>query len=77
MGLSAVQRLTWEQSVRTADTMLSTDLLAAFVCVAEHLSVNAAARELGLSKSVVSKRLVQLESHVGATLLTRSSSRCH
>ncbi|MFL5288986.1 MAG: LysR family transcriptional regulator [Rhodopila sp.] len=31
--------------------MLSTDLLAAFVSVAEHLSVSAAARELGVGKS--------------------------
>lgn len=52
---------------------LSTDMLAAFVRVAEHLSISAAARELGVAKSVVSKRLVQLEAAVGATLLTRST----
>jgi DNA-binding transcriptional LysR family regulator len=53
--------------------MLSTDLLAAFISVAERLSVSAAARELGIGKGVVSKRLAQLESHVGATLLARST----
>ena len=54
---------------------LSTDMLAAFVRVAEHLSISAAARELGLAKSVVSKRLAQLEAAVSATLLTRSTRR--
>ncbi|GCL64025.1 LysR family transcriptional regulator [Pseudaquabacterium pictum] len=54
---------------------LSTDMLAAFVQVAEHLSVSAAAQALGVSKSVVSKRVAQLEQAVRATLFARSTRR--
>lgn len=50
-------------------------MLAAFVRVAERLSVTAAAQELGLAKSVVSKRIAQLEQALGATLLERSTRR--
>ena len=54
---------------------LSTDMLAAFVQVAEHLSVSAAADALGVSKSVISKRVAQLEQAVRATLFARSTRR--
>lgn len=50
-------------------------MLAAFVQVAEHLSVSAAAQRLGVSKSVVSKRVAQLEQAVRATLFARSTRR--
>ncbi len=50
-------------------------MLAAFVQVAEHLSVSAAAQALGVSKSVVSKRVAQLEQAVRATLFSRSTRR--
>ncbi len=50
-------------------------MLAAFVQVAEHLSVSAAAQTLGVSKSVVSKRVAQLEQEVRATLFARSTRR--
>jgi DNA-binding MarR family transcriptional regulator len=70
--LSTIQRLVWQQDVRNPDTMPSTDLLAAF-SVVDHRSVSAAARELGIGKSIVSKRLAQLEARVGATLLARST----
>jgi molybdenum-dependent DNA-binding transcriptional regulator ModE len=58
-----------------ATVTLSTDMLDAFVKVAAHLSVSAAAQELGVSKSVVSKRVAQLEQAVRATLFSRSTRR--
>jgi DNA-binding transcriptional LysR family regulator len=54
---------------------ISTDMLLAFVKVADRLSVSAAAVELGVGKGVVSKRLAQLEEAVKATLLTRNSRK--
>lgn len=54
---------------------VSTDMLAAFTKVAELASVSAAAQELGLPKSVVSKRIAQLEHLVQATLFSRSTRR--
>ncbi len=54
---------------------LSTNMLTAFVRVAERLSVTAASQELGLAKSVVSKRLMQLEQGLGVTLLAHSTRR--
>ena len=54
---------------------LSINMLTAFVRVAERLSVTAASQELGVAKSVVSKRLTQLEQGLGATLLARSTRR--
>ena len=54
---------------------LSTDMLEAFVKVAERLSVSAAAADLDLGKAVVSKRVAQLESKVKATLFSRSTRK--
>jgi DNA-binding transcriptional LysR family regulator len=54
---------------------VSSDLLAAFIKVAEHTSVSRAADELGVAKSVVSKRVAQLEALLGATLFARSTRR--
>ena len=54
---------------------ISTDMLSAFVKVAQTLSVSAAAVELGVSKSVVSKRVAQLESSIRATLFSRSTRK--
>lgn len=52
---------------------VSTDLLTTFVKVADHLGVSAAASSLDISKSVVSKRIAQLEAAVQATLFARST----
>lgn len=54
---------------------LSVDLLAAFVKVAETRNVSASAAALGLGKSLVSKRIAQLEATLGATLFARSTRR--
>lgn len=54
---------------------VSADMLAAFVKVADSASVSRAADALGVGKSVVSKRVAQLEGIVGATLFARSTRR--
>ena len=54
---------------------VSSDMLAAFVKVADSTSVSRAALALGVGKSVVSKRVAQLEQLVGATLFARSTRR--
>jgi DNA-binding transcriptional LysR family regulator len=54
---------------------ISTDMLTAFIRVAEHRGVSAAAAELGVAKSVVSKRIAQLEAAVKATLFSRSTRK--
>ena len=50
-------------------------MLVTFVKVAEQLSVSAAAVELDVGKSVVSKRIAQLESAVKATLFSRTTRK--
>ena len=50
-------------------------MLAAFVGVADSASVSRAALALGVGKSVLSKRVAQLEALVGATLFARSTRR--
>ena len=54
---------------------ISTDMLMAFVKVAEHSGVSAAALTMGIGKSLVSKRVAQLEAAVKATLFSRSTRR--
>ena len=54
---------------------LSTDMLEAFIKVAERLSVSAAANDLDLGKAVVSKRVAQLESRLKVTLFSRSTRK--
>ena len=52
-------------------------LLPVFIAVANAGSFTAAARELGLGKSVVSQHLRTLEQHCGLRLLERSTRRLH
>ncbi len=51
------------------------DDIEAFLAVVETGSVSAAARRLGLAKSVISKRVSDLESAIGGELLHRSSRK--
>ena len=55
--------------------MMKLDGVAAFVAVAEAGSIVEAARRLGLSKSVVSERLAELERTLGARLLQRTTRK--
>lgn len=55
--------------------MLKLDDIASFAAVAEAGSISAAARQTGLSKSLVSARLADLESALGAKLFHRTTRR--
>ncbi|MET0745320.1 MAG: LysR family transcriptional regulator [Microvirga sp.] len=55
--------------------MMKLDGIAAFVAVAQAGSISEAARRLGLSKSVVSDRLVELERSLGVRLVHRTTRR--
>lgn len=55
--------------------MVKLDGITGFVAIAEVGSISAAARRLGLSKSVVSERLADLERDLGARLFHRSTRR--
>ncbi|XHS78144.1 LysR family transcriptional regulator [Burkholderiaceae bacterium UC74_6] len=55
--------------------MLKLEGIASFVAVAEAGSISEAARRLHLSKSVVSERLADMESSLGARLLHRTTRR--
>ncbi len=47
--------------------------LATFVCIADAGSISAAADRLGVAKSAVSRRLRELESHLGVELVHRTT----
>ncbi|MDE2466529.1 MAG: LysR family transcriptional regulator [Alphaproteobacteria bacterium] len=51
----------------------SLDAITTFIAIVEGGGVSPAARRLGIAKSVVSKRLAELESVAGAELIRRSS----
>ncbi len=55
--------------------MIRIEGIAAFVAVVEQGSISGAARQLRLSKSVVSERLAELERTLGATLLHRTTRK--
>ena len=58
---------------RTGDAEVDIEDLVTFVEVADAGGVSAAARRLGVSKSIVSRRLLRLEAELGAQLLARTS----
>jgi len=53
--------------------MLKLESVASFVCVVEAGSIAGAARRLGISKSVVSERLTELERALGTQLIRRTT----
>ena len=53
--------------------MMKLDGVTAFVAAVEEGSISGAARRLGVSKSVASDRLAELERTLGATLLQRTT----
>src|SRR5580692_9326764 len=53
--------------------MLDLEDLETFIEVADAGGVSAAARRLGVSKSIISRRLVRLEAELGAQLLARTT----
>lgn len=55
--------------------MMKLDGIRAFAVTVDETSISAAARRLGLAKSVVSERLSELEKALGTTLLQRSTRR--
>ena len=55
--------------------MMKLDRVSAFVAVADSGSISAAAQRLGLSKSVVSERLAELERDLGASLIQRTTRK--
>lgn len=55
--------------------MISSDMLLGFVPVAQTLIVERSAIELNVVKSVISKRIGQLERDLGVTLFSRSTRR--
>jgi DNA-binding transcriptional LysR family regulator len=55
------------------ETQLDYQLLATFVAVADEQSFTKAARKLGIGKGTVSRAIAQLEDHVGAELLHRTT----
>tara|TARA_R110000803_G_scaffold107532_2_gene175690 strand:- start:493 stop:1416 length:924 start_codon:yes stop_codon:yes gene_type:complete len=57
----------------TGNTTLDIDELETFVEVADSGGISPAARRLGLSKSIVSRRLLRLESALGVQLLARTT----
>ena len=55
--------------------MINSDMLGAFISVAKTLSVGKSAAELNVVKSIISKRIAQLEQQLGVTLFSRSTRR--
>jgi DNA-binding transcriptional LysR family regulator len=55
--------------------MIKLDGIVAFAATVDAGSISAAARRLGLAKSVVSERLAELERALGATLIQRSTRK--
>jgi DNA-binding transcriptional LysR family regulator len=55
--------------------MIEANRFVYFACVVRHRSFSAAAKEVGVSKSKLSRLVADLEQELGVSLLTRTSRR--
>lgn len=55
--------------------MIEANKFVYFACVVKHRSFSAAAKEVRVSKSTLSRAIANLEQELGALLLTRTSRR--
>jgi DNA-binding transcriptional LysR family regulator len=65
--------MSWHAASRNEERRMDIEDLRTFVEVADTGGVSAAARRLGVSKSIVSRRLVRLEGELGVQLLARTT----
>jgi DNA-binding transcriptional LysR family regulator len=73
---SEIGAIGWESATprrQKGNGVVETEDLRTFVEVADAGGVSAAARRLGVSKSIVSRRLTRLEANLGVQLLARNS----
>src|SRR3954453_17510084 len=74
MGLHAIswKRIRVIAAIRGTDSVLDTDLLRTFVCIAEEGSFTRAGQRVGRTQSAVSMQLQRLETQLGQRLGSRA-----
>jgi DNA-binding transcriptional LysR family regulator len=65
--------MAWQAVSRNEERRMDIEDLQTFVAVADAGGVSAAARRLGVSKSIVSRRLFRIETELGVQLLARTT----
>jgi len=74
-GWTAVMAGAYAVRMATRNTNLDLEAVRALVAVAERRSIQAAAKELGVSRATVRRRLEELEGVVGVPLIHRDAQR--